>query len=347
MRALTLLVALALVAITVTSCGGGSSGSGSSSEGTTAKAAAEALTAGLMIANAKLKAGGIPTSTDDKVMLTQSDPPISMTPGSSTLMTLDADNPDESSDAVESTLMQFMDSSMHFEVPRGTGKADGGAGGSQGIAHLDADMSLDMTACDNLCNKKYPLKMLQAVVLHSGKVSKMLMRDFEMDCTKDGDSKKCGGSSTSSTSKTDAGRSGTGGTSAAKDAGTSSMTSAAGAQLATEIASDFAMLDQAACRCATPPSTMTYCSTAPYSMSQIKCISDAIMAAGDAAGPAANCWGPAIKSVAGSCGSGCTCTQAAVESAAMSCMKLPGAGSGSCMPATSSDAGTRSPDAGH
>ncbi|MFI5308096.1 MAG: hypothetical protein ACHQ53_12125 [Polyangiales bacterium] len=340
-----------LMAVAAVGCGGGS-GSASTSGATTAKAAAEALTTGLTIKNGTLKAGGIAAATASMVMLTQTDPPISLAPGGGALMTLDADNPDESSDPVESTLMQFQDSDSHFEVPRSSGNADGGTG-AQGVAHLEADMSVDKTACDNLCNKKFQLKMMQAVVLHSGKVSKQLMRDVELDCSKDGSASKCGGSTSSGTKDAGKAATGTSGTSGgSKDAGTSSSSAAMkAATYAGEVTSSIAAFDTTACACGTAPDKMTsktYCSTAPYPMSVVTCIQSAIMASTDPnLSTDASCAKLAFDSVAMSCSSGCTCTAAAINAAmqSMNCVTI--AGTEACIPKSASDAGARPADGGH
>jgi len=338
MKISTWLVALAFT-LGMVGCGGGSTNNASGSgAAAVSKAVAEALTNAVSIPNALLKMGALPAASADQVSVTQNDPPLSMQPGGATIMSLDVDNPDESTDPVESSLVQFSDSDSHFEVPRDSGsgdagstKGDAGTPDAQGVAHLMNDLMLDSGVCDNLCNQKFQLKMFQAVVLKSGKVSKHMTRDFELDCTNDGDSKKC--ASTGSSSKGDAGA--TSGSGGSKDAGASTGSAGASggvASYAMELGTAFATFDGAACKCGTAPDKAknpVYCSTAPYTQAEVTCIQDAVTAAGGSSDTAANCTIGALKTATMACASTCTCTQAAVEAeiATSKCATIPGVAS--------------------
>ncbi len=316
----------------ILTAGASCTSSGKQAATPTGKAVAEALTTGANFPDGLIKKGAIPAADADKVSLAQNDPPIKLKPGDSVIMSLDADNPDEDSDPVDATLIQFEDSDSHIEVPRASG--DGGSGdagpsdtdaGSQtGVARLKTRLDLDGSTCDNLCNQEFTIRMFQAVLLKSGKVSKKLNRDFTLDCTEHGDSSKCEKSSSKSdagtSTKTDSGSSnGKGGSSGGGDA---SVNSYGGL-----LSGAYTAFDLAACGCGSAADMAggAYCANAPFSSSTVTCIKDGINAANASdVSTAASCQTQAINQAAATCMSGCgACTAADLMSAVADCGTLP------------------------
>lgn len=275
MRLGTWLGLLAAIAVG-TACGDDSSDENDTSS-EEARAIAEALTDGIEFENGLLRSGSIPEASADTVRLSQDDDVLRLAPGDSSLMSLGVENPNED-DPVESALMQFEDAEDHVEVP--ADEADAGASDE-----LSLSFGVDDGICDAFCNKIFTIKMIQAVKLRGGDVSRHLLRTFELDCTEHGHANLCdddgedepdaGGS---------AGRSGSGGRSASGGTGGSSATTS----VAMELRSSIAQVNVAACMCSEPGMTSSTCADAPYPSTAVTCLFDAV--SGDAAlSAAASC----------------------------------------------------------
>jgi hypothetical protein len=281
------------------------------------KAVAEALTTGIAFEHGLLKQGAIPDPTATKVDLTPDTETLMLKPGGGELMSLEVDNPDEATDAVQALLVQFEADDRHIEVPRGTPDAGtpSGDAGANGRVTLEGSFTVDPGVCKNLCNQTTQVKMFLAAMLHKGGVSKHQMRSFELDCRDDGDATKCPKAADTG-SKSDAGKTGAAGSAA--DAGTAK----AGATLQ----AGYLTFDRAVCGCSTAADkTMTFCAVAPFSSAATACVQTTIDDPKNSASlPIASCYDRVIRALATSCKSGCTCDVAMLNAQLASmCGALP------------------------
>jgi hypothetical protein len=110
--------------------------------------------------------------------------------------------------------------------------------------------------------------MFMAVKLNSGKISQHATLSLSLDCTNDGDAKKCDKASDAGTKKV-----------TAKDAGKKdgAMDNTQGAMLALA----YNLFDRAVCDCNMTHAADGYCTTAPYKKEKIDCIEQAVNAVSD------------------------------------------------------------------
>ncbi|MFI5309211.1 MAG: IPT/TIG domain-containing protein, partial [Polyangiales bacterium] len=187
MKSLAVFSMMALVV--ATGCG---TSSNAAQDKSGAKSLGEALTTGVMFDHGVVKSGAIPKADPaaQKVHLLAEAAAFAFAPGQSSLMPLDVDNPDQDKNAVMSTLMQFDGSSSHVEVPAKASQTDAGVD-QQGVLHLELGFTVSSDICKDLCNRRLASRLLFAVALGDGAVSEHVNRDVELDCTMDGDPKKC------------------------------------------------------------------------------------------------------------------------------------------------------------
>jgi hypothetical protein len=206
---------LVLTLVAAASCGDDDDATGDTSE-QSAKKVATALTSNVLFADGVVELGELPDQSNDTVSLKQEDQVLSLQPDEAQILALEVDNPDEDTDPVAATLMQFEgDDDHHIEVPGGQGDADAGADAGTGGIALKFTVGSDV--CSKLCDDTFTITMLQAVRLKKGGVSKHLKRTIHLDCSKKGDHSLCPKSSEPSKPSGSAGKTGS-----TKDAGTSS-----------------------------------------------------------------------------------------------------------------------------
>ena len=253
----------------------------------------EALTSKVEFKGGLLVEGSIPDTSNEKVMLRQSEDKVRLKPGATSLMALEVENPDEADDPVESTLLQFEESDDHIEVARSSASDAGTDAGMSDPSHLELNFEVGDNVCEGLCNTIFEIEMKQAVKLAGGDVSQTLSRIFELDCTDDGDPKKC-----PKAAKPDAGSAGkTGG-----GAGSGSMPGSTTA--ARELRSKLNTVNMTACTCAEMSGTT--CEAAPFSAAAIACANTAVE--GDGALTAgATCLAANLTTTASNCGCEQTC----------------------------------------
>jgi hypothetical protein len=261
--------------IPVVACGGDNNGGSSDGD---SQAVANALTENIRFRGGVLRRGGIPEPEADTVRLTQDENRVRIRPGQHVLMSLGIDNPEEDDDPAGATLLQFESASDHTEIEPG----DAGTGSGD----REVEFDVEDTVCEALCNKSFTVRMFQAVKLRSGKVSRMLNRSIELDCSEDGDEARCDGAP----ARPDAGRGGQGGSggggSGSGGSGGSGGSTPGQTNVATEFASAVAGVNFEACgTCAGMPDTPT-CAQAPYSPAEVTCIRDAVAADGAFSAPA-------------------------------------------------------------
>lgn len=258
---------------------------------------AEALTTGVSFKSGELVKGSIPPVSAQTVMLVQSDDVLRLVPGEASLMSLEVDNPDEETDPVESTLLQFEQSDDHIEVTR-----DAADGGASEPSQIEIAFDVNEEICEGLCNLVYEITMNQAVKLSSGDVSRKLSRVFELDCTDDGDPRLC-----AEDEPEDAGTNG-------GNAGSSGSTGTTTA--ARELRSALLAANSSACMCA--GTTGSTCDEAPFDSAAIECIESSVREDAELVG-AASCLGNRVRSVSSGCSCDMTCIDDVVPSALAMC----------------------------
>jgi len=263
-------------------CGDDDGGDDDTSPGSS-RAVAEALTEGIQFEDGLVRRGSIPDASADTVRLSQDDDVLRLAPGASALMSLAVDNPDED-DPVESTLIQFQEADDHVEVPA----AEGDAGVGTGALTLNFQVEDDI--CDAFCNQLFTIRMIQAVKLRSGGVSRHLLRTFELDCRQDGDADLC----------EDDGEGGRdGGTSSGGNGGGGSGGSGS-TSTSRELTAAVNQVNLAACGCAMSGTTNPYCTDAPYSRAEVTCLADAVTADAELSA-SASCLEMRLESAASTC----------------------------------------------
>ena len=197
-------------ALVLAALGCGSSGKKAATE---KESVAEALTKHVHFAHGLSKPGeiGKADAAARKVKLTGA-AGLHIAPDADSLMSLDADNPDQDKNAAKNVLCQFAGSKSHAEVPvkevladqsggagddGGTsGDSDAGSGGSSGgndtdQLHLELTFDVDADICESLCNKRFSAQLVVAIALADGAISAHQLRSVTLDCTHDGDPKQC------------------------------------------------------------------------------------------------------------------------------------------------------------
>lgn len=246
-------VLLVLALVATASCGDDDDAAGPSAE-QSAKKVATALTSNVLFADGVVELGELPDQSNDTVSLKQEDQVLSLEPDVAEILALEVDNPDEDSDPVAATLMQFEgDADHHIEVPGGQGDADAGTDG--GMGGIALKFMVDGDVCSKLCDDTFTITMLQAVRLKKGGVSKHLKRTIHLDCSKKGDHAQCpksdepskpsGGSGGKSGSTKDAGTS----TAGKSGSGSSAMMDAT---LGSELSKNLNNANNALCNKCTP-----------------------------------------------------------------------------------------------
>jgi len=153
-----------------------------------AVSATQALSEAIAFEGGVSRVGNIPNVTNEGITLIPDDLSLVLTPGDGpTLMSLTADNPNESDDPVDLTLMQFADTDDHIEVERAPVAA------GEDATKIELTFSLKDSVCDRLCNTVYAVEMEQTVQLKSGEVGARATRTLTLDCKKRGDRKLCTG----------------------------------------------------------------------------------------------------------------------------------------------------------
>jgi hypothetical protein len=311
----------------------------------TSKAVAEALTTGAKFDGGLIKSGLIPKATADEVEISEDDPPLELSPGDSALMSLDVENPDEADDPVMATLVQFEGSDDHVEVAIGdadAGVPDGGAGES---GQVQTSFTLNDDVCETFCNKKFTIKMFQAIKLRGGGISKKIERTFKLDCTDDGDPDLC-----PKDDKADDGDDTGDDTTSGDDTGDDEP--AATDKASDTLTSAMAAFNRALCvDC--QGKTQAYCPTAPFpKTAAVDCVAKIIDDNADNSSVKgwANCVAAGLAGSTGalacrqSCDVDTACSPSAFNTAAAKCNDLPEAvqsGIDDCMIVP--DAGTPSP----
>ncbi len=204
---LTVVLAL-LGSAALTGCFGKNSKStiaGTGTGSTTAGAALE-LTRAVSFAGGSLKDSLLPPASASDVTLTPA-PGGPVQPGDTALLSFDVDDP-RAGDPVTTSLIQFGDTSQHFEVPvmvadAGAGAGNGGDGGTRGDASATTQTftlhyTIDPDVCVKLCDTTFKIKIVEAVKLKGGKISAHAFTTIDLDCTKQGDHALCPGSSPAS-----------------------------------------------------------------------------------------------------------------------------------------------------
>lgn len=160
----------------------------SPTDASSATAAAEALTKAVSFENGELVEGLMPPGTEsDPTLLPLPGDPVG--PGDTALMSFDLD-PGGSGDVV--ALIQFTGATDHFSVDASSGSDAGAADGGVGSGgHVELKFTIDESVCENLCAKKYEIKVKQAVKLPNGKVTEHVTGTITLDCSDDGDPDLC------------------------------------------------------------------------------------------------------------------------------------------------------------
>jgi hypothetical protein len=319
------------LAALVCAAGCSSSGKKTANQGDS-KAVAEALSAGITIEHGRKLSGVIPKTTAKDVDVTQDDAPLTLAPSGDGLMSLDADNPDEADDPVEAMLLQFEDSSDHFEADVDATGDGGVADGGTGTKHYEVHFSVTDGICKNFCKGEFDGVMVQALKLHKGGVSKHVNRHFKLDCRRHG-SETC--DADKDTGKQDAGSkgnadSGGGGDNADAGGGSSGSTGGGTNSGVSRYLSALKTFSNAGCVCAGSKSMPPYCQAdgAGLSKTAVDCVAAALNK--DAAG--SNGWAACAASALGTATTSCktcsggVCDASVAASAGDSCgTKLPSA----------------------
>jgi len=153
-----------------------------------AQAVAEALTRKVDFENGLLLEGFLPDSTAPEVQLLPLEAELLMSPGDTSLMALELDNPGEAEDPVEATLVQFGDAAKdHVEVRR-LQKDEPVEGG---LPRVENRFRVKDDICDSLCNKRFSVKVFEVAKTRSGKVGRHRERALVLDCSELGDASRC------------------------------------------------------------------------------------------------------------------------------------------------------------
>lgn len=173
------------LALTPACLSGGGAGDG---VGVEARQVAAALTERVDFAGGSLQDGDVPAATDSALTLAPLDTALILSPGQSSIMSLDIDHPDDETDPVVATLIQFGSAGKHIEVPTQQRMTV-----SQGRVQVDNSFSVGGDVCDGLCNKEFTLELTTTGKLQSGAIGKHATLSIRLDCREAGDPDACAG----------------------------------------------------------------------------------------------------------------------------------------------------------
>jgi hypothetical protein len=199
-------------------------------QGTTIQTATEQLVKAITFEGGEQVEGLLPESTNEDVSLL-SLAADDLTPGADALLVLDVDPPETEPTAA---LIQFADVPVYFLVDDSgfvdpAAVADGGStgldGGAAGPKRVGLSYKVAKDVCDDLCDTTYDIEITQAVKIGK-EISKHTRSMLRLDCSDDGDPKRCAKEPTgnSPTAMADAGDVGLGGSTAGSTAGNTTGT---------------------------------------------------------------------------------------------------------------------------
>lgn len=149
-----------------------------------ATSVANALMQNLAFVGGETVSGDVPATDDDGVLLLPLVDTVLMSPGQTSLMSLNLFNP-HADDPVVATLLQFGVSPDHVRVPVP------GKSGSAG--DVDNPGKLSDQVCEGLCARAYLVKVVEALELQSGKIGKHAERTVLLECRDDPMAVACDG----------------------------------------------------------------------------------------------------------------------------------------------------------
>jgi hypothetical protein len=158
-------------------------GGGGGSDEQKIEKVAMALTGGVEFENGSIVAALLPDPDNETVELDQSATTLRLEPGGAEILPLEVSNPDSADSQVEAVLLQFEGADEHVQVEV--------EGSEDETETFNLPFSIDAGICDALCNEVVRLKLLQAVRMTDGTVSKHLERLLDLDCSDDGDADAC------------------------------------------------------------------------------------------------------------------------------------------------------------
>ncbi|HMI92441.1 MAG TPA: hypothetical protein VK509_13800, partial [Polyangiales bacterium] len=135
------------------------------------------IAAAISFRDAEIVQGELPAATDPRVSILPLEPSVVLTPGASSIMALEVNDPDGR--PVRATLMQLDGEDQHYRTPQ--------EGGGALINQLDLEAEL----CEGRCNTAFVVLLHEAVELADGKISRSSTRQLIVDCRELGDADAC------------------------------------------------------------------------------------------------------------------------------------------------------------
>lgn len=157
--------------------------------------------------------GEAKASTTGSVLIEPVFETVIVAPGTSNILAVEVENPDESSDPVASTQIEFQTNKGHVLVNASTKRAisqrraggaadagtpdmaDGGvpmeAEGDGTLSLIENAFSVGQDVCDGLCNAFHSIEVHESSVLESGEVGVRSLRQLVLDCRDSGSADKC------------------------------------------------------------------------------------------------------------------------------------------------------------
>jgi len=174
---------------------------------------AEALTAAVSFEDGTVIDGPLPASTRNDIGITPLEDVVIVSPGAPTrIMALIVDNPDEGSDPVASTLIQFANSRSYVDVEATTRRALDASTRDPSVTEpsepsatevvIENGYTVDANVCATLCDKIYATTVTEASVLESGAIGARSTREIAVDCRDAGSRDNCGASTDDEVSAT-------------------------------------------------------------------------------------------------------------------------------------------------
>jgi len=167
---------------------------------------AETLMASIDFEGGTVIAGALPLTTADDVVIEPLVETVIMSPGASSIMGIEVDNPEESDDPVVATLVQFQGARDYVEVVArnkvpatardGSGAGDSDAGAPAAAttrSRIDNEFSVASDVCDRLCDKLHAIDLAEVSMLDSGAVGARSTRTAVLDCRDAGTRDACDG----------------------------------------------------------------------------------------------------------------------------------------------------------
>lgn len=194
--------ALVLFALSSAACAAGCADDGG---GTTASPASEALLESMDFGDGmKVDGEGAPSTRSD-VVITPVVQTVIVSPGTSNVLAIDIDNPDEDSDPVVVTQVELQTDKGHFEVgvqgktlggQQRTGDAGVPDAGTEPAAagaqiRIENHFEVAQGVCKNLCNTFHSVEVHESAVLGGGEVGARALRQLVLDCSGAGDPARC------------------------------------------------------------------------------------------------------------------------------------------------------------